>query len=454
MKKREAGQALILVLILMAVGVTLVVPMLQFAFTTSRGGQIVTQNLKSLYAAEGGADYVMWKLLNTAYTSSFTYNGQQDSFQVDVCGIPVNITVVMRAVPSWQGVTLARNDVIQPTKTATPDVIPNDWGGTITYIIKLEQISGTSVGLDAVYDILPKVFASTDYVMGSSRLSVNGGPWEDVIGDPLPEIFAGRTRLKWPAAGNFASPIRDFANGAKKEIKFQMFHTFSGVAKNKIYVNWVVLKPWNTLSGPQAKITVGTPANPNVYDDGLITAWKTAVPQILPPRVSTNIQYTINATNNQTATDKITQLLDYLPPGFDYIGPVSGMTTIAPVMSYETINGVQRWKLVWTKTQFPGGNDISIASGQTLSLTFRANATKEASGSYYNEVVIVPSNPLPTIFSTLGITYNDFNSAYTWNTSPVIVPSYDSETDAAGTKVDAKMSLVTASVSVTSWQVR
>ncbi|MBI2288717.1 MAG: hypothetical protein HYU83_07075, partial [Chloroflexi bacterium] len=129
-----------------------------------------------------------------------------------------------------------------------------------------------------------------------------------------------------------------------------------------------------------------------------------------------------------------------------------GITTNNPVKTYETINGVQRWHLRWSFSP-----NISIASGQTLYLTFRSTGTQGASGSYYNEMVVVPDNPLPKIFSDLGISYTDFNSSYTWNSAPVIVPAYDSSATAGSTTTtttDANLGLTTGSIAILSYQVR
>jgi len=45
---------------------------------------------------------------------------------------------------------------------------------------------------------------------------------------------------------------------------------------------------------------------------------------------------------------------------------------------------------------------------------------------------VVPKTPVPTIFSDppLSVTYEDFNTGYSWNTGAVIVPAYDSRTEA------------------------
>ena len=286
---------------------------------------------------------------------------------------------------------------------------------------------------------------------GSSYFRVEEESWE-LIADPLKEVIGGQTRLRWPASGDFASPIRDFEPRQVKELKFEMNHSFSGEDKDKVHPNWVVLKPWNTLSGPQAAITVGNPPNPDVYyDDGLLNTDKLSDPEVIQPGVETDIKYTIIITNQDNETHQIQEITDYLPPGFEYIGPTSNMTTDDPISENVTINGIERLKLLWTTDEFPQNNAVSIASGETLTLVFWARATKDQSGLYFNEAIVVPNAPIPTIFSDLGISLEDFNTTYSWNCGAVMVPAYDSQTQADGTTINANMSFTAAGITITSW---
>ncbi|MFH0768778.1 MAG: hypothetical protein V1932_04330 [Chloroflexota bacterium] len=446
-RKGQSGQALILALILLAIGSLVIVPSLVFTQNALKNSPIVTSRTKDFYAADAAQEYVLWKLLYTNYVTNFTYDGQTDNFTVDVCGVPVKASVVMRALATFRGVTLISNTPIKPEKTVSPDTNPS---GPVTYTIRLEQVSSnTSGGLDAVYDILPADFNAGDYITDSSLLSVDGGPWQDVIGNPLIESFGGVERLRWPASGNFASPMRDFTGGQVKEIKFQMQST--NLKNNKTYYNWVILKPWNTLSGAVAKIVTGTGAT---TQGGLIDVTKSAVPSFVPPGTPTDITYTITIKNQQVSNDQIQVITDYLPPGFYYIGPTSGLTTINPVTTYGPINGVDRWKLEWKKAQFPGGNDISIAAGDTKTMVFKARTSENVSGSYYNELVIQTKNPVPAEFSTLGLTYTDFNSGYTWNSAAVVVPAYDSSTSAGNVTTNANIAVTSYGGAIASYQVR
>jgi hypothetical protein len=445
-KRREIGQAFALVLIILAVGALVTVPLLRLVGTSLISSKIATNQVKQTYAVDGATEYVLWKLVYDAYGGEFTENGQTGYLQFDCCGIPVDITIVMRAIPGEGGIILATDDVIQPLKTVTPD--SHAYGQqTYTYTIRLEQLSSNNTqGLDVIYDILPKDFLESDYVAGSSYLSVDGGAWEP-IADPLVEVDQNQVRLRWPASGNFSSPIRDFEVSQVKELKFQVTGTLSN---NNVHCNWVVLKPWNTVSGPQAPIDVGSPADPGICsEDGLIAVNKISDPETIPPNVETDIQYTIQLTNQDGFTHQVEEVTDYLPPDFYYIGPTSGATNDDPVEEMVNINDVDRWKLYWDLEP-----DLSLSSGETMEIVFWARAIKDTSGSYFNELTVLSDVPVPQIFQNIGVTGDDYYNVYSWTTGSVTVPAYDSSSEAGQIVLDANMSMILGGVTITSYHMR
>ena len=459
MRKKEVGQAFILVLILLAVGAMLVVPALRLTGIALKSSQVILPQVRGFYVADAAQDYILWQLRQPDFANSFERDVPQ-TFQFDACGVLVNATIIMRAVESAGGLTLATDDRIQPTKTVFPTTIDNDATETVTYTIKLEQLSdNTSQGLDVIYDMLPDVFDENDYVPGSSYLRVEGGAWEQ-IDDPLEEVYSGQVRLRWPASGSFASPIRDFTVRQVKELKFQATHEFSGTAKDSVFCNWAVLIMGDTVtvSGPQASLTVGSPADPGVCDtDGLIEVGKISDPEIIPPGVETDIEYTISMFNKDGLTHHIDEVTDYLPPGFSYCGPAdncsapSGITTYEPELTLEDVNGVERWKLYWAFSPA-----VSIGAGDNLTLTFVARTTKDISGSYFNEVQVLSDVTIPQIFSEImdEENYDKFYTGYSWGTGMVTVPTYDARADGGNVTIDGNMALTVGGVSITSWQVR
>jgi hypothetical protein len=264
--------------------------------------------------------------------------------------------------------------------------------------------------------------------------------------------------------------MRDFEVRQVKEIRFELTHEFKGDDKDRVFYNWVLLKlgDIDTLSGPQAPITVGDGTNP---EGGLLETSKTANPEIIQPGVETPVEYTIIINNLDDETHHIQEITDYLPPGFAYstnIGPPaepepyavyhpdstlpSGITTSNPnEITILTKEGAEdRYRLYW---EFSPA--VSIASGETLTLTFWALASREVSGSYYNEFVVIPSTPIPSIFQPddMDVTYDDFNATYSWNSGAVIVPAYDTSSDADGITIDSNMALILGGITITSWGV-
>jgi len=367
----------------------------------------------------------------------------------------VSMTVVMRAREGEGGIVLATADVIRPTKTVSASGyttmedggidVPNGSSRIYTYIIRLERLSAENYQpLESVYDILPPGFTKTgaSYVAGSSKLRVDGGAWE-AIANPLAENnndTQGQWRLRWPASGNFASPIKDFGVRQVKELQFQVQGTLPSPSKQ---CNWVVLKPWNTLSGQQAPIRVG--GTTGTCPDS-VTVSKTVEPELIQPGVTTPVKYVISIKNNETFTQHPTEIRDWLPQGFTYTGPTSGLTTNNPALSYVVLNDVTRQQLLWT------GN-WSVAAGATVTLTFWAEASKDVSGSYYNEFLVVAGDPAPKVFSTIGVTTTIWSTVYSWNTGTVLVPYYDSRADADEVVIDANFGLTEGGIAIKSWQV-
>ena len=476
MIRKQAGQALVLVLIVLAIGAMLVVPSLRLTGTALTGTPIVERQVKGLYAADAAQEYVLWKLLYDLEwrTTTFPDDGATIDLNFGVCGVPVDCTVIMRATPAEGGMVLATDDKIRPTKTVTPDYVPGKQWETYTYTIEMEQLSmDTSVGLDAIYDVLPNGLSNDGYIAGSSEMSLDGGnTWLSV---PDPYIDPTRnTYLKWPADYNwdpvvvnpFTSDGSDGFYGMRdfdvRQVKLLRFEILGRLNDDATHCNWVVLKMddgTNTVSGPQAPITVGAGGdNPGeCFGDQIIDVYKTSDPEIIQPGVVQYITYTVYLTNQYTQTRTLEGIVDYLPPGFtfDEDVDVSGFTTIDPIVQLVTVNGIERQELTWTAPQFPGGIDYSIASEETVTLVFGAVTTKDVSGSYYNEILAFLKNSGITNsgFTAAGITAAEYGTNYSWNTGTVIVPAYDTSSESEGVTINTNMALILGGITITSWQV-
>ena len=96
MRKGESGQALILALIMLALGSMFIAPSLALAATTLKSGQMVEENMRGIYAADAGTEDAMWRILNDM-PASFPY-----SYQIP--GINgMSVDVVIEEVTSING---------------------------------------------------------------------------------------------------------------------------------------------------------------------------------------------------------------------------------------------------------------------------------------------------------------------------------------------------------------
>ncbi|KKK93494.1 hypothetical protein LCGC14_2692300, partial [marine sediment metagenome] len=89
-RRGEAGFALILVLILVAVGSLVLIPTIQLSTTAVKSSNIAQAKTRAMYAIDGGHELVVWQMLygTLAETASFT---------LDACGVEVSVDVQRRA---------------------------------------------------------------------------------------------------------------------------------------------------------------------------------------------------------------------------------------------------------------------------------------------------------------------------------------------------------------------
>jgi len=474
--RKQAGQALILVLILLAIGALLVVPSLRLTGTALMNSPIVERQTKGLYAADAAQEYILWNLLDINWRNQ--YVGTEDvpfSFKFNVCDVPVSASVIMRAVVSEGGTVLATEDKIKPEKTVT--LSEHVYGYQIyTYEIELDYLSEVSeenplVYLDAIYDIPPSGFGKNAYQEGSSKLSLDGG--ETWWGVPNPEWSHSGGYLKWPAeyewnpdvTGTFSSnPLfLGMEEFEVREVKILQFKMAGTLADANVHCNNVILKMadgTNTVSSAQAPISVGLDEPGDCSSEGLLKVEKSAKPQFIQPGEPTPVTYTLKVTNMDGRPHDIEEVIDYLPKDFHYIdGTVDAASTltasepagVVPV----TLNGILREKVYWTQAQFPQGNDRKIDPGETLTIIFQVLAIKDLSGSYYNEVIVDLKDIgiQGSAFAAAGVSSVGYSTAYSWETGAVMVPAYDSTSEAEGVTINANMALILQGITITSWGV-
>ena len=121
MKTGERGYALVLVLILLALGTTMVIPTLQLAFASLRAKQINTSIFVEQYARDGAAEYAVWKLMWGGTTDLLTVDNYEENSTVTLNGIVVDLVIRMRTTLGTTGVAGAEDNRVRVTKTVVCD---------------------------------------------------------------------------------------------------------------------------------------------------------------------------------------------------------------------------------------------------------------------------------------------------------------------------------------------
>jgi len=501
MKKKQAGQAFILVLILLAIGALLVVPSLRLTGTILSSTQTLTTRTKGLYACEAAQEQVMWMLYHgdliaelQAMKASLPPESEEEPtmpIPVNVCGTDVACAVTWRAAELNEGVMLATEHTMMPTKTVIPNEVANTYTGTYLYTITLTQESiDNSEGLDRVYDVISDAFAAGDvYVPGSTEWSYTGAEddWHP-FDDPFEEKVVKCQRLRWPNPATYGyadfqpddawgADLRHFEPGETKYLRFEIQKEFKkeqGQTIDDIYVvNWVMLKVGDvlTLSGPQAPIKVGDPAGDGFDNNGAYQVDVEVDKDVIPPQETTPVTYTITITYTDDVPEVgVGEIIDYLPVGFIY-DPDDERCTTTTVMTtpadadphisevdfpvYGSDEIITRQKLLWNSDQL-GSAGYKMNQGDSVTLEITVLAKQGISGNYYNEVIVHPNS-----FPTMGdFDIKDpkmdaiYDETYSWNSGIVIVPAYDSEASAEGVTIDTNLAYEINGIKIISWDVR
>ena len=177
---RERGQALILVLILLAVGSLLIIPSLQLTTTVLKGRAMYAQFIKEDYTADAAIEYSLWRLNwePDFAADNFTTIGNSVNFEVTLNGVTASTSITMQATEGLSGVGLAKEDYqIKPTKEVTPDTASPGVETTFTYTITMQRLEPD----DNQFDLLEKIKDAMEpgfiYVSNSSAL--DGVPFDD-----------------------------------------------------------------------------------------------------------------------------------------------------------------------------------------------------------------------------------------------------------------------------------
>ena len=492
MRNSERGSALVLVLILLALGAPLITPSLRLVNTGLQSKQIHTVSLEGQYAADAGSEFALWKLLYGDVTSQLTQDGDQTSFSFTLNG--VETTVVIRLSGAAQALSSdpgAEDNRVRPSTMVECDKdndgFDDDWlalpiqaGMAARYTVSLEQISpDTTAGVLGVYVELPKQFA----LVPGSVTSLDGSLPEAELISPVNIESQSWQIWKWDFS---ASPIY-FVQGEVKQFTFESsIHDKKGRYCAGVFTK--LTAPPNEKSDKTAHIVVGTGA-PDGCEGGGIKAAKYVDKSLVQPNVNTIVTYIVSVENFEQNSAHTTSVEDVLPTaGFEYCSPAfppddpllscdspmwktadrafdpatdsftdtTGFTQLSdPQQTYLT--GDQRWELFWDG---PGGSGWGLLqAGQpndTFLLRFQAQVTASSSGTYFNEAFADVNCSAPSSLITEGVTSQaEYCASYSWPTSGVVVPSYDLRATVGGYSAQGSASLDLGSLTaqLNSWHV-
>lgn len=165
--RRESGQAFIMVLILLLVGMLIIAPLLALMGTGLIAGQMYEEKMNGLYAADAGIEDAIWKIMNDPPAPDDPYQ-----LPVDVNGMSVSIEIV--EVTTFYGEELGGgvHYWIVELESEPMDAGDPESMGYYTYRLTVSNKHNKNVGIDEI-----KISISTelDYSPGGpGGYQVNG----------------------------------------------------------------------------------------------------------------------------------------------------------------------------------------------------------------------------------------------------------------------------------------
>ncbi len=189
----EVGQALPIVLAMLAVGSLLIVPLLNFVSTSLNAGETVERKIEGLYAADAGVEDALWRLKYNK-PASFPYSYEL----ADVNGM--SVSVVIGEVTSLSGVELEDSGEHVDWLEVTKSVSYNDGLGIYFYTLYVTNKCSANVKIERIMIVLPRdveyVDSSTGGDFTTDDPAVSGNPTTGITLDwefspPYPNIGPG-----------------------------------------------------------------------------------------------------------------------------------------------------------------------------------------------------------------------------------------------------------------------
>jgi len=437
MKTGERGYALLLVLLLLALGALLIAPTLHLAFTSLRSKQLHTNILKEQYTRDAGGEHAMWKLQYGGGTAELSTENDTIQYSLVINDITSDVTIKLRIETMLSGQTLAHPDFkVMPGGEVSPTTGTPGQPITFNYTLTMQQIDpDPATGyVDEVWILLPVGFS---YVAGSSAFE--GSPIADPIDDYNPDW--DMSVLHWL----FDPAITFEMYGQIKSLTLQ---AEARLNNNERYGIEVGLKPRAERSGKCASVVVGNPTYGG-WEGGRVQLLAESDPIIAVPNQTTEFIFTISITNVDIGEHGIDILETVLAPGFTYTDNSSAefpsnITSNEPVIN---VRPDGREELKWDV--FPV-NPMPIAMDEVLTQKFRATATPTEAGTSYAEVFVKLNNP-----GTYGPDWLPGAPAetYSWQIGPVIVPQYDVRSAVPTSQGWGNVTPGGAGVSLESWHI-
>ena len=170
MRTGERGYMLVMVLIVLAVGSTSIIPVMNLVQTGLTSNRIQTTQLDVQYAGDGGAEFAIWQLLYGDATEQLTADGEEVLYTISLNGIETVVVIRLNGASSQlASLAGAEDNRTRPYATVEcardgdgvydddcPSLPPTTSGMLARYTVSFDHYSpDATVGLPSVYHHLP-----------------------------------------------------------------------------------------------------------------------------------------------------------------------------------------------------------------------------------------------------------------------------------------------------------
>jgi len=221
------GQALILVLIALAIGALVLTPMLRYVSTSLLGIRVSKEFLFTQYALDAGAEYQLWQLDYTENPEELL--GLTETITVN--GIAVEVGLEVPTPPETEApLVVGGGKGLEIGMESNPNWIK--YKGTIIYTIKFYNVGNSELVASSARAILPKGFRyvegslTTDFPLGITEIAVNASPYNPDQRQVVEfDLQAAATKRKVPkGAIGEAAPYRSISFQAVANVDAGIFY--------------------------------------------------------------------------------------------------------------------------------------------------------------------------------------------------------------------------------------